>query len=165
MYSIGEKIIYGPLGVMEIVDISDQTIGEITKKYYVLKEYAATSSSLTYVPLDNVELTSQMKPLLTKKEIIKVIKQAKAEPELLWIDDNRARSEFYKRIIASADRVKMLAMINSIYNTGKRREEEGKKNYVADENCMKRAEQLIYSEFAIVLGISESEVPSFIENH
>jgi len=165
MHSIGEKIIYGSLGVMEIVDISDQTVGEVTKKYYVLKEYAAESSSLTYVPQDNETLTSQMKPLLTEKEIIEVIRRAKAEPELSWIEDNRARSEFYKRIIASADRVKMLNMINSIYNTGKRREEEGKKNYITDENCMKRAEQLIYSEFSIVLGIPEFEVPAFIENH
>ena len=38
MYSIGDKVVYGALGVMEIVDITDQTVGDLTKKYYVMKE-------------------------------------------------------------------------------------------------------------------------------
>ena len=58
----------------------------------------------------------------------------------------------------------MLSMIDSVYKTGIRREEEGKKNYIADENSMKRAEKLINTEFALVLGIPESDVPEFIKN-
>ena len=38
--------------------------------------------------------------------------------------------------------------INSIYNTGKKRTEEGKRNYLSDENAMRKAEKLIYSEFS-----------------
>ena len=57
MYGIGEKVIYGAQGVMEIVDITDQTVGDATHKYYVMKEYASPSSSLTYVPVNNETLT------------------------------------------------------------------------------------------------------------
>ncbi len=162
MYNIGDKVLYGALGVMEIVDITDQTVADVTRKYYVLKEISSASSSLTYIPVENGELVAQMKPLLTKEEIIDVIKEAKASPALDWVEDNRARSEVYKRILASGDRVKMLVMINSIYRTGKRREEEGKKNYIADENTMKRAEKIVYSEFSLVLGMPECEVQEFI---
>ena len=162
MYNIGDKVLYGALGVMEIVDITDQTVADVTRKYYVLKEISSASSSLTYIPVENGELVAQMKPLLTKEEIIDVIKEAKASPTLDWVEDNRARSEVYKRILASGDRVKMLVMINSIYRTGKRREEEGKKNYIADENTMKRAEKIVYSEFSLVLGMPECEVQEFI---
>ncbi len=162
MYNIGDKVLYGALGVMEIVDITDQTVADVTRKYYVLKEISSASSSLTYIPIENGELVAQMKPLLTKEEIIDVIKEAKASPALDWVEDNRARSEVYKRILASGDRVKMLVMINSIYRTGKRREEEGKKNYIADENTMKRAEKIVYSEFSLVLGMPECEVQEFI---
>ena len=80
MYGIGDKVVYGALGVMEIVDISNQTIGDVTREYYVMKEYSSLSSSLTYVPLANEELVAQMKPLLTKEEIIDVIKTAKNSP-------------------------------------------------------------------------------------
>ena len=38
MYGIGDKVVYGALGVMEITDITDQTVGDVTRRYYVLKE-------------------------------------------------------------------------------------------------------------------------------
>ena len=164
MYGIGDKVVYGALGVMQIVDIVDQTFGDVTKKYYVMREYTAQTSSLTYVPLDNEQLTSQMKPLLTKDEIIDVIKQSKTSPPLDWIEENRARSEFYKSILYTSDRVKLLLMIDAVYRTGIRREAEGKKNFIADETSQRRAEKLIATEFALVLGIPEADVPEFIKS-
>lgn len=164
MYGIGDRVVYGALGVMEIVDITDQTLGDVTKRYYVMREYAAQSASLTYVPLDNERLTEQMKPLLTPDEIVEVIRTAKNAPPLDWIEENRARSEYYKSILTTSDRVKLLSMIDAVYRTGIRREAEGKKNYIADETSMRRAQKLISSEFALVLGIPESDVPEFIKN-
>lgn len=165
MYGIGDKVVYGALGVMEIIDITDQTVGDVTRAYYVMKEYSSGSPSLTYVPTENEALTSQMKPLLTKDEVAEVVRAAKNAPPIEWIEDNRARSEAYKKILATADRVKMLCMIDSVYRTGIRREEEGKRNYIADENSMKRAEKIINTEFSLVLGIPECDVPEFIKNY
>ena len=162
MYGIGVKVIYGAQGVMEITDIVDQTVGDITRKYYVMREYASPTSSLTYVPVDNEALVLQLKPLLTRDEIMDVIKKASGT-QLEWIEENRARSESYKRILASADRVNILAMIQMVRKTGVRREEEGKKNYIADENIMRKAEKMINAEFSLVLGIPEDDVKEFIE--
>ena len=100
MYGIGDRVVYGAFGVMEIVDIVEQSFGDVTKQYYVMKEFSSPSNSLTYVPLDNAVLTEQMKPLLTKEEILDVIRTAKHSPLLDWIDDNRARSEYYKKLLA-----------------------------------------------------------------
>lgn len=163
MYGIGEKIVYGAQGVMEVVDIVDQSIGDVTRKYYVLKEYSTPSSSLTYVPVDNEALVSQLLPLLTKDEIIAAIRESKSSSPLEWVEENRARSEMYKRILATADRAKLLAMINLVCETGVRRESEGKKNYIADENIMKKAQKTINTEFSLVLGIPEDEVEEFIK--
>ena len=162
MYAIGEKVVYGALGLMEVVDIANQTVGDVTRKYYVLKEYNSQSSFLTYVPLDNEELVSQIKPLLTREEIFDAVRTAKASPLIDWVEENRARSEMYKNILASADRAKILSMIQTVYMTRIRRESDGKRNFVADENIMKRAERLIALEFSLVLGISEDELHSFI---
>ena len=164
MYSIGEKIVYGAMGVMEIVDITEQTIGDVARKYYVMKEYTSPTASLTYVPVDNEMLTSQLKPLLTREEIVATIREAKATQPIAWIEENRARSEAYKRILATADRVQLLAMIRMVYETGLRREAEGKKNFIADENIMRKAQKNITAEFSLVLGIPESEVFEFIKN-
>ena len=164
MYGIGDRVVYGAFGVMEIVDIVEQSFGDVTKQYYVMKEFSSPSNSLTYVPLDNAVLTEQMKPLLTKEEILDVIRTAKHSPLLDWIDDNRARSEYYKKLLGTSDRLKLLSMIDTVKQTGVRREAEGKKNYIADENSMHRAQKLIATEFALVLGIPESEVSDFIKS-
>ena len=163
MYGIGDKVVYGAFGVMDIVDITEQELGDVRKKYYVLKEYAATSSSLTYVPMDSETVVAQMHPMLTKDEVDEAIREAKREPMLEWIEDNRARSEFYKKLLSTADRVKLLRMIETVYRTGLRREAEGKKNYIADENSMHRAIKLITTEFSLVLGIPENEVEGYIK--
>ena len=164
MYGIGDKIVYGAMGVMEIIDVTEQTIGDIARKYYVLKEYSSPTSSLTYVPVDNEALVSQLKPLLSREEIIDAIREAKTTQPIAWIEENRARSEAYKRILATADRVQMLAMIRLVHETGIRREAEGKKNFIADENVMRKAERNIAVEFSLVLGIPEGEVFEFIKN-
>lgn len=164
MYSIGEKVVYGAMGVMEIVDITEQTVGDVARKYYVLKGYASPSASLTYVPVDNAALTSQLKPLLTVDQITEAIRLAKTTQPIAWVEENRARSEMYKRILATADRAQMLAMIRLVYETGIRREAEGKKNFIADENVMRRAQKNIATEFSLVLGIPESEIFEYIKN-
>ena len=164
MYGIGDKVVYGALGVMEILDITEHVMDDVARKYYVLKEYDSRSTSLTYVPLDNEALVGQMQPLLTKDEIVEVVRAAKSSPLLDWIEDNRARSEYYKKLLGTADRVKLLCMINTVIETGIRREAEGKKNYIADENSMNRAKKLIATEFSLVLGISESEVEEYIKS-
>ena len=163
MYAIGERVMYATLGVVEIVDVVEQLGGDEMKKYYVLKEYASPNSSLTYLPLDNEQLLANLKPLLTREEIETAIRTAKDSPPLEWIEDNRVRADYYKKVLASLDRTKMLVLIDTVIETGKKREKQGKKNFIADENSMRKAEKLLTTEFALVLGIPESEVHAFIK--
>ena len=162
MHKIGENIVYGSNGVMTIVDIREETIGDISREYYVLKSPDANKDSLTFVPVDNEKLVSSMRPLLSKEEVLDMIRSIDGVPEAEWIGDNRVRSEKFKSIIDSGDRQKIIAMIKAIHETGRRRTEEGKKNYLSDETAMHKAEHVLYSEFALVLGISKEDVPLFI---
>jgi len=165
MHSIGEKIVYGSSGIMQIVDVREELVGDVKRKYYVLCELNSTSSSQTFVPVENKKLVDAMRPLLTKEEIMDIISRIKDIPEVEWQRDNRIRSERFRSIIESGDREGIIALIKTVYENGKRRSEEGKKNYLADENFMRKAQKLLYSEFSIVLGIPESEVESFIESN
>ena len=164
MHNIGEKIVYSGAGVMTVVDIREEAIAGEKRKYYVLRADGAPSSSLTFVPVDNEKLTSQMRRLLSREEIEAIIDEARSRPDEEWIADNRQRSERFKHIIESGDRAGMISMIGAIYKNGEAREAEGKKNFLADENAMKRAERLLYSEFSAVLGIPESEVVEYIKS-
>ncbi len=161
----GDKIVYGSNGVMMIVDIRDETVGESIHKYYVLEKIGDNSSSKTFVPIDNKRLVESMRPLLTREEVLDIISRIKTIPKTRWQNDSRKRSEDFRAIIESGDREGMIALIKAVYENGVKRKEEGKKNYLADENLMRRAEKLIYAEFAEVLGIGEDEVQDFIEQN
>ena len=163
MREIGEYVVYGGSGVMTVVDIKEECFGGASRSYYVLRDVSSSSESLTYVPTDSEALVSQMRPLLSRDEIFLVLKSAVALPDCEWAKDSRARTEIFKRILESGDRARILSMIRTIYNAGLKREAEGKKNFVSDENAKQRAEKLIFSEFSIVLEMPETEVSEFIK--
>ncbi len=157
MYKIGDKIMYGANGVMTIVDIRDESFGDVTRSYYVLRPTLSKNESFTFVPTENEQLVSAMRPLLTKDEILSLLHSAKELPPIEWVNENRARQEYFKRIMESGDRAKMISIIRAINESGQRREAEGKKNFITDENAKAKAEKLLYTEFSIVLGIDEEE--------
>ncbi len=164
MYNIGDKVIYSGMGVAEIVDIRSEVFDGGMRSYYVLKEMGCPTPSETLVPTDNKALVGRMRSLLSPEELVSIIMEAKSLPEIEWIKDNRARAENFKRMIQCGNRLELIRMINSIYEAGKRRTEEGKKNYISDESAMKKAENLLYSEISVVMGIEYDSVPEFIKN-
>lgn len=163
MHEIGERVVYSSFGVMEIVDVREERFLDAERRYYVLEPVLGGSGSQTFVPVDNEALVANMRPLMTKEEVLQLIRSIDSLPLLDWIPENRARSERFKAVIESGDRYSMISMIKLVRATGVRRAEEGKKNYLADENAMHKAEKLLGSEIATVMGIDEDAVADFIE--
>lgn len=164
MHKIGDNVMYGANGVMTIVDIREESIGDVSRSYYVITPAIARSDSLTFVPTDNEKLVGAMRPLLTKDQALALILGMKNPGYIDWIPENRPRSEFFKRILESGEREMMVAMIHAINESAKRREAEGKKNFLSDENAKQKAEKILYSEFSIVFEIPEDQVGSYINN-
>lgn len=162
-YNVGDRILYGAVGIMEIVDISEQTVAGMQKQYYILKELGSISDSHTYVPLDNARLMAAMHPLLSSEDIYALIERAPEISALEWVENNRARAEKYKEIMELGDRGAIIAMVKSISNMANERAAIGKKNYIADDTAKKRACHLLYSEVSLVLGIPESEAEALIK--
>ena len=55
-------------------------------------------------------------------------------------------------------------MIRELYIHKQEQLKNGKKMHISDEQFMKEAEKLLYSEFSLVLNIRVDEVPSFISS-
>ena len=163
MYNIGDNIIYGMSGIMTIVDIKNINLTGEAKDYYLLCDYGKSGSSVTYVPMDNPKLIENMHRLLSPDEIRDAIAEARLLSDVEWIPDSRARSEAYRQIIRSARRSEILAMIRTVHNTGLSRAAIGKKNFLADEGVMQKAESVIITEFSISLDIPESEARRIID--
>lgn len=162
MYQVGDTVVYGASGVMRIVDIRDESFAGATRTYYVLSGAASNLNSHTFVPIDNEQLTALMRPLTSRAEIDRIIKNPDDYPEPEWVPETRARGERYKAILESGDRGAIIAMIRAIRKTGKRRIEEGKKNYLSDENVMNKALKILGTEFSIVLDIPEPDAIALI---
>ena len=163
MYKIGDNIVYGASGVMTIVDIREEVFADAPRLYYILRPTLLRTESFTYVPVDNEALVSNMRPLLSKEEILSLIRSAKDIQPIEWVSENRARQEYFKKIMESGNREMLVAMIRAIDENALRREAEGKKSFLSDESARAKAEKLLHSEFSVVFGISEEDVPTFIE--
>lgn len=162
MHKIGDKIMYGAGGVMTIVDIREESIGDVSRSYYVLRPALIRSDSLTFVPTDNEKLVSAMRPLISREEIISLLRGAKDAPALKWINENRARQECFKRIMESGDRAGMIAMIRAIDESAARREAEGKKNFLSDENAKQRRRSFCSPSFLSFLVFPRRKSPHLL---
>lgn len=163
MLKIGDKIMYGAGGVMTIVDIREESVSDVSRSYYVLRPTLSKSESLTFVPTDNERLVSAMRPLLTKEEIFALLQYSKIAAPIPWVSENRARQEHFKRITESGDRELIISMIRAIDESAIRREAEGKKIFLSDENARTKALKLLYSEISVVFDIPEDEVKEFVD--
>ena len=164
MYKIGDNLLYGSNGVMQVVDIREEEACDQLRSYYVLRAATGRSESLVFVPTDNERLSSLMHPLLTREGVNALLGEAIDASVIEWNENSRARTESFKRIIESGDRRKILAMMRSIYESGIRREELGKKNYIADEAIKQKAEKLLSVELSVVLSVTEEEALALIKN-
>ena len=162
MHKIGDKIMYGAGGVMTIVDIREESILDISRSYYVLRPTLSKTESLTFVPADNEKLVSAMRPLLTKEEIFDLLRYSKTAEPCQWVNENRARQEYFKKIMESGDRRQIISMIRAIDDSALRREAEGKKIFLSDENARAKAFKLLHSEISVVFDMPEEEVKVFV---
>jgi CarD family transcriptional regulator len=156
---IGDKVIYG-FQVCEIVDIKPQIIGKIKRDYYVLSPIFDAKNTF-YIPIDNEKLVAKMRKVLSKKEILDLIKSI-PKSEDLWIEDDSDRTEKYKAIIEKGEREELVKVVKTLFERRETLKVQGRKLHTADENLLARAEKMLHEEFALVLGIGKDEVVPFI---
>lgn len=160
MFSVDDIVTYGINGVCKIVMIEEKELMGTKKKYLVLKPLNGDKSTF-YVPVDNDNLLSKIRKLLSEDEINKLIDSIPNE-KALWIDNERERKEQYRQIIAGGNHSKLIRMIKAINFDKKYREEQGKKLRISDERFLKEAEKILYEEFQYVLNLSQKDVMSYI---
>lgn len=160
MYQINDTVLYGTHGVCQIAEITQQSFGNPTKTYYVLKPVHNPSSTI-YVPVDSEALTSKIRQVLSREEIYELIHSMPYE-ESYWIENEPERKERYREIIAKGDRHELIQMLKALYHHQQQQALRGKKLHAADERYFKEAEKLLYDEFALVLNIKPSQVLPFI---
>lgn len=163
MFEIGEYVVYGSKGVCQIEDISHVDIPGASKDrlYYVLRQHDNGSGKI-YVPTDNEKIV--MRKVITREAAEDLIRRM-PQIEQMWVDNDKQRESMYKEAMRTCDYNEWVSMIKTLYFRKKERTAQGKKVTALDERYLKAAENELYSELSLILGIPKAEMPAYINEH
>lgn len=160
MFKISDIIVYGSIGTCEIIDITENKIGGVKRKYYVLKPEEATKNSI-FVPVDNENLVSRMRPKHTKDELLRIIKETK-EVSIDWIENTNERGLAFKTIIASGKTEEIIKLVRKIKEHKEELEHQGSHMSKSDERVFKEAISVLCAEFFDIMGINQEDTMELI---
>ena len=101
MYKINDMVVYGNEGVCKITDLTKRSFANKVVEYYVLKP-VYNEHSIVYIPIDNEELVSKIKRILSVEDIHELIRTLPNE-DYCWIENDNQRKEKYREIIKCKD--------------------------------------------------------------
>lgn len=161
MFQVGQQVIYGIHGVCRITAMETKAVGREKKEYYVL-EPVDQPGAVFYVPSQNQAAVAKMHSILTREEF-DIMLQSEKVWENVWIADENLRKQRYRELLSGNDRAELLGMVSALYRHKKEQQESGRKFHVTDENFLRDAQKLLSSEFSLVLGITPSEVATYMK--
>lgn len=160
MFEAGEYIVYGNTGVCKVGEVTKMTAPgtEEDRLYYTLEPVYDKGCRL-FTPIDNQKVI--MRPVLTKSEAEELIARMK-EIDTLWVSDEKHREQIYKEAIRTGNCEEWVKIIKTLYLRKQSRLAEGKKVTSSDAKYLHLAEESLYGELSVVMGIPKEEMEAFI---
>ena len=162
MYQIGDLILYGGTGVCRVTDVVSRKAGrtEPERMYYILSPLYQTGTITT--PVDNDKVFTR--PVISRDEAMDLIDQIPSiQPEVYYNQNLQQQLEnHYKTAMEGHDCLSLLRLTMSTYRKKMEREQKKLKFGAVDRRYMERAENLLYGELAVALGIARDSVQDFI---
>lgn len=159
MYSVGQFVICGNKGVCTVEDITTLDISGIDKAklYYILKPQYITASTV-YVPVENA---ASLREVLTREQAERLVSEI---PEIapLKISNEKLAEQEYRNCMRSNDSTEWVRVIKTIYHRKQKRLQAGRKETAVDGRYFKLAEDSLYGELAVALGIEKAQVGAYV---
>ena len=163
MYQIGDYVIYGVHGACRVLGMEKQLVNRKRTEFLVL-EPLVQSGSKYFVPLDNPTALSKLQAVLSADELMQLL-ESDAVREDCWVCDEGRRKQMYRELIVSADRLRLMQMVCSLYRYRGEQEAAGRKFHLCDDNFLRDAERLLSSEVSLVLDLPFDEARNFLREH
>ena len=160
MYQVGDLVIYGSSGVCRVSAVGKPGVSYVDegKDYYTLSPLYGTE--VIYAPVDT---KVYMRPTLTREEAEQFIREMPGMQEQELDGKNlQLLVRQYQDAFQPHDCTALAKLIKTAYCKNTAARKCGKKPGKVDEKYMKRAEELLYGELAVALGISRDSVPQYI---
>jgi len=165
MYQAGQYILYGKTGVCQVEGTATQKgPGEKTGRlYYVLHPLYQSGSIMA--PVDSVDSGAIFTRAIMDREeaqaFIRDLPTLKSGP---YYNKNLSQlREHYREQISSLSGRDLALLICSVYCKKQAAVAEKRKLGAVDQQFMDAAEDLLYGELAVALGIERSEVKGYID--
>ncbi|MGN0983417.1 MAG: CarD family transcriptional regulator [Gemmiger sp.] len=158
MFEPGSLIVYGTTGVCRVVDVGQrQLMRGVVKNCYTLRPLY--SNETIYIPVDT---TVFMRTPITKEQADELIDHIPAQRDAPLPPDLNAAREYYDNALQSHDCASLLQLVRQIYRKAQRVRENKRQPSQTDQRYLKRAEELLYGELAVALGIERDQVVPYI---
>lgn len=160
MFEKGQYVNYGKHGVCVVEDITHIDIPGVdsNKLYYVLSK-VYTKGNKIYAAVDNHKVV--MREILSKHEAENLIREI-PQIEQLAVANDKSRNDKYKDAMVTCDCREWVKVLKSLYHRKQECIAKGRKVTVTDERFFKEAEEHLYGELALSLGIEKEQVEDFI---
>lgn len=161
MFEIGEHIVYGNIGICEIVDIKKLDIQEkkTSELYYIMRPFQEPSSQV-FTPIDNKKIV--MRKIMSEAEAETLI-QNMPHMEVMDITNDKLREQVYKEALHSCDSKEWARILIILYLRKQERLSQGKKVTATDERYIKTVEARLFTELELALHLSKDKIASIIQ--
>ena len=156
-FSVGDTVVYRAEGVCDIVDIRKEHFGANTEgeDYYILSPRNDVNSSI-YVPVHNEALTALMRPILSREEILSLVRAVRDE-RMDWPAESRARNTVFRDILSRGDRRELVVLALTVYERVLETVAAGKKVGSTESGALARACKLLRDEFSVAIPLHSDE--------
>lgn len=153
-YKVGDYVVHGH-EVGQIIDI--------LKDYQGMGDYYKIQSTLdvTLTVMTPMKRASQLlRPIIKKAEVEKLIDQM-ADVEALDPDYRNVEST-YDELIKSGDHTDIIKLIKTSYARCSAKTSKGQPKNEKDKTFFRKAESLLYNEFAVALGMDYADTKQYV---
>lgn len=160
MFQIGDLIVYGNTGVCVVEEIGPLDIPGVSKDrlYYTLRPYYDSKVRI-FTLVDSTKVV--MRPILNREEAVHLIEEI-GEIDMLGISNEKKRSEEYRLSLQKCDCKELVRIIKTIYFRVQKRKAAGKKITSQDEKYFHLAEENLFGELAVSLGMDREKVKDVV---
>jgi len=160
VFNKGEYVVSGNKGVCSVEDVTTLDILGVDKKreYYILKPIYMAGSTV-YIPVDAAE--ESMRRVLSRQEADELISGISNIP-LITITNDKLLEQEYRGCMKSNNCKEWIKIIKTIYLRKQKRLEAGRKVTAVDAKYFRMAEDNLYGELAISLGMTRGDVEHYI---
>lgn len=161
MFDVGDFVVYGSNGVCRITQVGPIDCPGVDQKkiYYTMTPCYIRDSSI-FTPVDNDRVV--IRKVMSQDEAEKFLNRLD-EIETMPVEEEKKRELLYKQALLTCEPDRIVSLIKTIYERMQERIAEGKKVTSSDSKYFHIAEDSLYGELAISLGMEKDEVGPYIQ--